>query len=358
MSDMEKTEAPTAKRRQDAREEGRIPRSQELSTAVLMLVSAWVLGSLGPRLGTALMGVMGSGLAALGGAPLDGQGAAKLLQQHAWTAMGGALPLMLALAGTAAVVGAAQARGVVSLKALGPKWERIDPLQNGKRMVGAQPWVDLLKSLLKLVIVGMAVRGALAAAWNDVLSLAQRSPIAILYVVKDHVHSLMMHAAFAYLALAAADYGWQLWQFEQQLRMSREDVKQEMKQSEGDPLLRARMRSAGRALARKMMLADVPKADVVITNPTHIAVAIKYDPEKAPAPYVLAIGQRKVAERIKAAAKEAGVPMVENRPLARALLASAQVGTMIPPDLYVAVAEVLAFVMRQRGRRMPAGVVR
>jgi flagellar biosynthetic protein FlhB len=216
--------------------------------------------------------------------------------------------------------------------------------------------MELLKSVLKLVIVGMAVRGALAAAWGDVLSLAQRSPMAILHVVREHAHTLMMNAALAYLALAAADYGWQLWQFEKQLRMSREDVKQEMKQSEGDPLLKARMRSAGRALARKLMLADVPKADVVITNPTHIAVAIKYDPEKAPAPYVLAIGQRKVAERIKAAAKEAGVPMVENRPLARALLASAQVGTMIPPDLYVAVAEVLAFVMRQRGRRMPAGV--
>lgn len=354
MSDMEKTEAPTPKRRQDARDEGRIPRSQELNTAVLMLAGAWMLGAMGPRLGAALATLMGSGLAALGGAELDAQGAATLLQESAWTAMGGALPLMLALAGTAAVAGAAQARGVVSLKALSPRWERIDPLQNGRRMVGAQPWMELLKSILKLVIVGMAVRGALAQAWSDVLSLAQRSPIAILHVVKDHAHALMMNAALAYLALAAADYGWQLWQFEKQLRMSREDVKQEMKQSEGDPLLKARMRSAGRALARKLMLADVPTADVVITNPTHIAVAIKYDPDKAPAPYVLAIGQRKVAERIKAAAKEAGVPMVENRPLARALLASAQVGTMIPPDLYVAVAEVLAFVMRRRGR-VPAG---
>lgn len=354
MSDMEKTEAPTPKRRQDAREEGRIPRSQELNTAVLLLASAWMLGSMGPRLGAALTGVMGSGLAALDSAPLDAKGAATLLQESAWMAMGGALPLMLALTLTAALVGAAQARGVVSLKAMGPKWERIDPMQNGKRMVGAQPLMELLKSVLKLVIVGMAVRGTLAQAWSDVLSLAQRSPMALLHVVREHAHTLMMNAAMAYLALAAADYGWQLWQFEKQLRMSREDVKQEMKQSEGDPLLKARMRSAGRALARKLMLADVPRADVVITNPTHIAVAIKYDPEKAPAPYVLAIGQRKVAERIKAAAREAGVPMVENRPLARALLASAQVGTMIPPDLYVAVAEVLAFVMRRRGR-VPAG---
>jgi flagellar biosynthetic protein FlhB len=355
MSDMEKTEAPTPKRRQDAREEGRIARSQELGTAVLMIASAWVLGSAGPRLGTALTGVMGSGLAALDAPVVDAQAAATLLQETVWMAAAGTMPLLLALTATAAVVGAAQARGVVSTKALAPKWERIDPLSHAKRMLGAQPWIDLLKSILKLVIVGMAVRGALAEAWSDVLALGQLSPFAMLQVVKDHAHRLMMNAGLAYLGLAAADYGWQLWQHEKQLRMSREDVKQEMKQSEGDPLLRARMRSAGRALARKMMLADVPRADVVITNPTHIAVAIKYDPEKAPAPYVLAIGQRKVAERIKAAAREAGVPMVENRPLARALLASAQVGTMIPPELYVAVAEVLAFVMRQRGRALPGG---
>lgn len=355
MSDTEKTEAPTPKKRQDAREEGQVPRSQELGVAVLLVVSAWMLGAAGPKLGAALVGVMGSGLAALGGGPLDARSAATMLQESVWMAAGGTLPLLLALTATGALVGAAQARGVVSTKSMAPKWERIDPISNGKRMLGAQPWIDLLKSILKLVIVGMAVRGTLTEAWSDVLALGQQGPIAMLYVVKAHAHRLMMDAGIAYLCLAAADYGWQWWQHEQQMRMSREDVKQEMKQSEGDPLLKARMRAAGRALARKMMLADVPKADVVITNPTHIAVAIKYDPSKAPAPYVLAIGQRKVAQRIKAVAKEAGVPMIENRPLARALLASAQVGTMIPPDLYVAVAEVLAFVMRQRGRAVPGG---
>jgi flagellar biosynthetic protein FlhB len=132
--------------------------------------------------------------------------------------------------------------------------------------------------------------------------------------------------------------------------MTKEEVKQEMKQNDGDPHIKQRRRAIARSYARRQMMKDVPKADVVITNPTHIAIAIKYDPNIAPAPIVLAIGQRKVAERIKAIAKEAGVPMVENRPLARALLKTAKVGTLIPFELYMAVAEVLAFVLRTRGR--------
>ena len=130
--------------------------------------------------------------------------------------------------------------------------------------------------------------------------------------------------------------------------MSRDEIREEMKQSEGDPLIKQRMRSFARALARRQMIRDVPKADVVITNPTHIAIALRYDPLTAPAPVVLAIGQRKVAERIKAAAREHGVPCIENKPLARALLASAKLGQMIPAELYAAVAEILAFVIRRR----------
>jgi flagellar biosynthetic protein FlhB len=160
-----------------------------------------------------------------------------------------------------------------------------------------------------------------------------------------------MTAGLSYLGLAVVDYLWQWWRTEQSLRMSKEEIKQESRQSEGDPLVKQRMRSMGRALARRQMFRDVPKADVVITNPTHIAVALRYDPDVAPAPIVVAIGQRKVAQRIKEIAREHGIPTIENRPLARALLASCKVGTMIPGELYVAVAEILAFVFRRRVAR-------
>ena len=133
--------------------------------------------------------------------------------------------------------------------------------------------------------------------------------------------------------------------------MTKDEVKQEMKQNDGDPQIKQRRRAVARSYARRPMMKDVPKADVVIVNPTHIAIAIKYDPTIAPAPIVLAIGQRKIAERIKAIAAESGVPMVENKPLARALLKTAKVGTLIPYELYMAVAEVLAYVVRTRGHR-------
>ena len=130
--------------------------------------------------------------------------------------------------------------------------------------------------------------------------------------------------------------------------MTKEEVKQEMKNQEGDPLLKQRMRSMARQKARRQMFRDVPMADVVIVNPTHRAIALQYDPTRAPAPIVLAMGQRKVAERIKAIARESGVPMIENKPIARALVAKAKVGQMIPSELYLAVAEILAFVIRRR----------
>ncbi|MBV9773883.1 MAG: EscU/YscU/HrcU family type III secretion system export apparatus switch protein [Gemmatimonadetes bacterium] len=347
----ERTEAPTPKRRQDARDEGRIPKSQELSAAVLLLAGGAVLRSAEPKMGASLMAMMGRGLASAGTGPLDEQSAAALVRDAAWQGVSAVGPVLAALAGTALAIGALQGRGVFSLQALGPKWERVNPLANGRRMLGAQPWVELAKSLLKMLLVGMAVRGVLADAWPQLLQLPQKSPTALLEAIRLHAHKVLTTAGLTFLGLAAADYLYQLWNFERSLRMTREEIKQEMKQSEGDPLLRARMRSMGRALVRKQMFAEVPKADVVITNPTHIAVALRYDPEIAPAPMVIAIGQRKVAERIKAIAREAGVPTYENRPLARALLASAQVGTTIPPELYVAVAEVLAFVIRQRGPR-------
>jgi flagellar biosynthesis protein FlhB len=347
-SDQERTEAPTAKRRQDAREEGRIPRSAELTTAILLLGSAGMLKLAGPVLGHHVMAIFGLGLTAIGSAPLDGSSSVTLLRTIGWRALaaiaawGGGLMLI------GLVVSAIQARGVFTTKPLSPQWNRLNPLENFKRVLGLQSAADLVKSLAKLAIVTLAVKQALGAAWPDMMALSQQGPIGLLHVVQRYSVRLLMTAGLCYLGLAALDYLWQWWQHERQLKMSHDEIKQEMKQSEGDPLVKQRMRSIGRSLARRQMFREVPKADVVITNPTHIAVALKYDPDVAPAPIVIAIGQRKVAERIKAIAKENGVPMVENKPIARALLASCKVGTMIPSELYVAVAEILAFIFRRR----------
>lgn len=353
----EKTEAPTPRRREDARRKGQVARSPEVTTAILLLVAAIVAQVTVRPLADMLVSIFGHSTRMGAAMPVGIDGTAEWVRGIGWQVLGAVAMPMLAIAATAAAVGAVQARGVLSLKPIEPDWSRLAPHNNLKRILGIRSLAELGKSVLKLAIVGFAVYFALSDAWQELLALSQKSPAALAEVARRYAVRVLMTAGAAYLALAAADYLFQIRQFEKNLRMSREEIKQEQKETEGDPMVRARLRSIGRALARKQMLRAVPSADVVVTNPTHIAVALKYDPMKAPAPVVLAMGQRKVAQRIREIALAAGVPVVENRPLARAMLASCHVGHPIPVELYVAVAEVLAYVMR-RNAGGSAGVER
>jgi flagellar biosynthetic protein FlhB len=355
-SDQERTEEATPRKRDDARNEGRIPRSNELNAAVGLLGAALALNALGPALGSRLGEVMHSGLLLAGAGPLDGASVTGFLQGLGWKMMTAVSAILLALGVSAGGMAALQARGVLTMVPLEPKFERINPLSNAKRFFGVQPWVELVKSLTKLGIVTATIWHSLGTAWTDSLGLVQSSPIELGEVVRSYGVRLLMTAGLCYLAFAGADYLYQLWTHEKELRMSKQEVKEEAKQNEGDPMMKARMRAVGRSLARRQMFREVPRADVVITNPTHIAVALRYDPDSFDAPLVIAMGERKIAQRIKEIARESGVPMVENRPLARALLASARVGTPIPPELYLAVAEVLAWVIGKRGR-LGGGIV-
>ena len=347
----ERTEEATPRRRDEVREEGRIPRSQELTVAVSLLASAAVLAALTPFAARKLIEVMGGGLSSIGSYSLDVSTATDMLRQMALHGFIATIGLILAITGASFAIAAIQARGTMSIKPIMPQWERVNPASNAKNLFGTRPIVELLKSLGKLCIVGIAVWIAIRQAVPDAIALSQQSQFGLVYIVKKYAVRMLATAGGAYLVLAAGDYLWQWWQFEQSIRMTKEEVKQEHKQNDGDPHIKQRRRSIARSYARRQMMKDVPKADVVIVNPTHIAIAIKYDPTVAPAPVVLAIGQRLVAERIKAIALEAGVPIVQNKPLARALLKTAKVGTLIPYELYMAVAEVLAFVFRTRGTR-------
>jgi flagellar biosynthetic protein FlhB len=349
-SDQERTEAATPRRREDAKKEGRVPRSQELTTAAVLLGSALALNALGPALARWLLEAMRGMLILSGSAVLNGTSVAALLRALGWKTLVALSALTLAIVAAGGGVAAIQARGVLTWQPLQPKFERVNPVSNAKRILGIQGWADLLKSLLKLGIVGVIVWKTLHAAWGDSIGLAATTPFDLAVVLRAYVVKLLMTAGLCYLVFAGADYGYQVWTHEKQLRMTKQEVKEEAKQNEGDPMVKAQRRAFGRQMARRQMFKEVPRADVVVTNPTHIAVALKYDPALADAPVVVAMGQRKVAERIKAIAREHGVPTLENRPLARALLASARVGTAIPPELYMAVAEGLAWVISQRGR--------
>jgi flagellar biosynthetic protein FlhB len=347
-SDQEKSEDPTQRRRDDAAKDGKVPRSQELTAAALLLASATAINMTGPGLARALRDIMGSGLgfAAIIGA--DMPGIVELLRGLGLKTLGALGAFLAAMAGASLVIGALQARGVVSMKPVMPDFNRMNPGQNYKRVVGTQSLVELIKSLFKLAIVGWAVWHVIGPAWPDIAALSEQPPRALLEVIQRYSVGMLRTAGLAYIGLAGADYAYQLYQHEQGLRMTKEEVKQESKSTDGDPMVKQRQRSIGRQRARSQMFKDVPKADVVLVNPIHIAVALKYDPDIAAAPYVIALGRRKVAERIKALAYESGVPVVENIPLARALIASVKLNMMIPTELYLAVAEVLAFVMNKR----------
>jgi len=348
----DKTEDATPKKRQEARDDGKIPKSQELSVALLLLGAALVLTTIVPGVASKLMEMMGSSLSSAGDPAFTGEVAVHQVQTMGWRTLGLIASITGAMAAISLVVNAAQARGVASTKPLMPDFNRINPATNFKRIFGTQSVIELLKSLLKLVIVGFAIHAVVGAETiNQIVATAQQSPAALLEVIRHYSVKLLMTAGLAYLALAGADYAWQYFQFLKQMRMSKEEIKQEYKNSEGDPHIKQRMRSMARQNARRQMFKDVPKADLIIANPTHRAIAIKYDPMAAPAPLVLAMGERKVAERIKKIAYEHGIPVIENRPLAIALIKNARVGMMIPAELYLAVAEVLAFVLRQRQER-------
>lgn len=347
-TDQEKTEQATPRRREESYREGRVPRSQELGTAALLLTAALSVQVLSPVLGGAVKEMFGAGLYFAGAGVRDSDGAVGLFAGMMQSMLGSVVIIMMATVACGLAVGAAQGRGVIATKALEPSFRKMNPVSNFKRMVGVQPWAELVKALLKMLVIGGAVYLALGAAWSDVLALSQGSPMALLEVLRRYAARMLFIAGLAYLVLALMDYAYQVWNFERSIRMTKQEVKMEHKQQEGDPMVKARLRSFGRQLVRRRMFSDVPLADVIIANPTHIAIALRYDPTEAPAPIVLAIGERKVAERIKKIAYENDVPVIENKPLARALLATAQVGSMIPAELYAAVAEILAFVFRQR----------
>jgi len=347
----EKTEAPSERRLEDARSEGQLPKSPELTTAAFFLGATVAISVAGPPLWRFLLDTMGMTLATAGDEGRRNAASIPWLQEVAFRTLVVLVGVGAGMAVLAVAVQAAQTGGLFTTKTLAPKWARLNPVANAGRILGKQGIAELVKALAKLLIIGWAVYATLADAWPDLESLAlESSPAALLDVVGSYGVRLLRNAGLMFLVLAGADYAWQRWRTLEDLKMTKQEVKEEHKSQEGNGEVKSRRRQIARDRLRRQMFKEVPKADVVVVNPVHIAVAIKYDPAVAPAPYVVALGRRKVAERIKEIAFEAGVPVIENIPLARALVAAARIGTLIPVELYLAVAEVLAFVMRQRER--------
>lgn len=350
MSD--KTEAPTPKRLRDARDEGQVVRSIELNAAALMLVSVLLLRGPGAQLIQVMGGQMESYLITLPQVELT---EASLGQMLIEIVMGIAPNLALILVGlllTGVVVTVMQTGFLWSSKRVGFDFKRLNPFSGIKRVFSSHALIELLKALLKLVVIIWTAYTFLRDNYQALLILNQMDLRSAVQRFVDLAFDLAFRVGGVYLILAAADYAYQRWDLMRNLRMSKQDIKEEFKRAEGDPFLKSRIRSQQRRMARGRMMANVPKATVIVTNPTHLALAIEYH-EGMQAPRLLAKGAHLVAQRIVALAREKNIPVVQNIPLARAIYKTVEVDQEITPNLYMAMAEVLAYVYRMRGIARP-----
>ncbi|OZI78047.1 MULTISPECIES: flagellar biosynthesis protein FlhB [Bordetella] len=349
-SDLEKTEAASPRRLEKAREEGQIARSRELGTFMLLAAGVgglWLSGSLLYR---GLAGVLRAGLGfdarvgrdtgAMVAQAVDGAG------QALWVV----LPVFGVLLAVAVLASVLLGGFVFSSKPLLPDLSKLSPLAGLKRMVSAQTAVELFKAIAKALLVGGVAAAVLATHQDDMLALMHAAPTEALVRALTLVALCCALIVASLAVIVMLDVPWQIWSHLKKLRMSKEDVRQEHKESEGDPHIKARIRQQQRAMARRRMMTEVPRADVVVTNPTHYAVALRYAEGQA-APRVVAKGAGLVAARIRALAAEHRVPLLEAPPLARALYRHVELGQEIPAALYTAVAEVLAWVFQLRSWR-------
>ncbi len=345
----ERTLPATPRKRQKARDRGQLGKSAELAGAAGLMAAALALRFVAVGAAQAYAAWASALWGHLPGAGLDQGGAGALLITAVRSAAAFALPVLATPMLAAAFVGAAQTGAAFAPSALAPDFSRVNPLQGLQRMFSRRSLVELAKSLLKFLAVA-------AVAVNPCLHLVQQAAAgslglaAVAGLTLSTSETVLLRTGLVLLLAGVADLFYQRYETDVTLRMTSQELREETRESEGDPALRARRRRRAREMSRRRMLADVRRADVVLANPTHYAVALRYDPERMAAPAVVAKGVDFMAGRIRAVAAAAGVPIVENPPLARSLYAGVKVGQAIPAGLYQAVAEVLAFVWRVRGR--------
>ncbi|MGC8467404.1 MAG: flagellar biosynthesis protein FlhB [Acidithiobacillus sp.] len=344
----ERTEAATPKKREDARKKGQVPRSRELSTSALLLLSASLLYGFGSQIGATATDFLRAGLQLSPAAMLDHRDLLRQLVQMAGLALRDVLPLWLGLVLAVMLASVALGGWNFSAKAIAPDFSHLDPIQGIQRVFSRRGLLELVKALLKTLVVGGIGVTLIWAQRGALLGLIQTSP-------KGAILSLLSMSALLFLVMAVGtllivlfDVPFQLWSFNEKLKMSRQDIRDEMKEMDGNPQIKAKVRAMQREMARRRMMAAIPRASVVVTNPTHYAVALRYEASEDRAPVVLAKGAGKVALRIRELAREHGVPLVEAPPLARALYHHVELEQEIPALLYRAVAEVLAYLHQLR----------
>lgn len=352
----EKTEEPTAKKLQDARKEGQVAKSKEIGNAfgimALFLIVRYYAGTLGNSLIDFLGGIYNQIPDAI--MMYDGQIPTATIFAILRNTMLRILlllaPILLVSAVLAFLCNVVQVKWRPTAKPLTPKFNKLNPVKGFGRIFSKNAIVELIKSLVKLLVIGWMVYSQIKDKISQLFLLYDISLTQAIGLIGETVYDIGIRIAAVYMVIALADFAYQKWKFKSDMRMTKQEVKDEYKNQEGDPQIKGKQRQRMREASMRRMMQELPEADVVITNPTHYAVAIKYDPDKYDAPYVIAKGEDYLAQKIKEVARENDVEIVENKPLARMLYANVDIGGLVPPELYQAVAEVLAFVYHLKGK--------
>ncbi len=347
----QKTEEPTPKKIQDARNKGQIPTSREINHWFMLLAASIIFAVLADSLTGDIARTLVKFVERPDTLPVDADGLESIFSSTLYEIGIAILPTTIILVLAAAASGFMQTGFIASLDRIQPKLEKISIIKGAKRMFSMKAVVEFAKGVLKIAIVGSIATMVILPQFEGMDRLVTLPVIEFLGVLQSLAVKLVVAILAVMTVIAAVDFLYQRFEHTKQLRMSRQEIKDEMKQTEGDPHVKSRMKQIRMERARTRMMAAVPEADVVITNPTHFAVALAYDPENMAAPRMLAKGADLVAQRIRELAKEHDVPIVENPPLAQALFAGVEIGDEVSEEHYKAVAEVISYVFQLKGWR-------
>jgi flagellar biosynthesis protein FlhB len=348
----DKTEKPTPKRRGDARKEGQVARSMDMNGAIVLLASLMVLAAMAPKMMESLKEMMTNTLLAIQTPEVvTKEGLGPIVTSNVMVLVRVVAPIAAVCMVAGLIVNVAQVRWHPSFKPIKPNFKKLNPLTGAKNVFGVQMVFESGKTIAKVGAVGGIAALSLFPKFDELAALVGMPPQALLPHVAHLILGIAERAGAAYLVIAVIDFIWQRYRHEKQLKMSKQEIKEEGKSQESPQEVKSAIRRRQMEQARRRMMDDVPTADVVVTNPTHYAVALRYDGDKL-APEVVAKGKDLIAFQIRKIAKDHGVPVIADPPLARGLHKSVEVGQEIPEDFFQAVAQLLAFVYRVAGRKV------
>lgn len=352
----EKTEQPTSKKLEDARKEGQVAKSKEISSAAVLLAMFATMSTLISFYSGRFLSMFNwlydeiPYCVVLYNGDVPFNKITSIVRDSMTQLLIILLPVLLGTALIGFVANLVQVSWKPTAKPMQPKFNKLNPINGVKRLFSLNSLVELIKSILKVVVIGIMVYFYLRREQTVLLAILDMPIMGAIGNLGRIIVAIGLRISAAYVAIAALDFLYQKWKFREDMKMTKQEVKDEYKNMEGDPQIKGKQKQRMMEASRRRMMQQLPQADVVITNPTHYAVAIKYDPEMYDAPFVVAKGADYLAARIKEVAKENHIEIVENKPLARMLYANVELGQIVPPELYQAVAEVLAFVYHLQGK--------